>query len=267
MISGSSHPSRTSVNSTTPLGNTYRPPPKDYAAAFGALQTTYGHGAPGIGAGPASGSPLPKPQGGTGIESGTSKKSNKPGSPPRVALATPPGDSVAAETDRSRKTGAVKAAAKKVANAVRAAFRKIFGGGVGTTLRAHIIMLSSTSYPSSSSVNSATQLTAAFRPPPKDYAAAYATLQEKYGPSGYGQRAPETAPQPRESRSTLGITASHGTSSPPENSSDQTMPPSTQSTLREVLSRGIKTMFVSFYRFRLRGKMRQAEAVDQPASD
>ncbi|KAJ7618912.1 hypothetical protein DFH06DRAFT_1483284 [Mycena polygramma] len=57
-------------------------------------------------------------------------------------------------------------------------------------------MISTSSNPSSDSVNSATGLTATNRPPQKDYAAAYAALQDKYGPAGYGQPAPANAPKP-----------------------------------------------------------------------
>ncbi|KAJ6554981.1 hypothetical protein DFH09DRAFT_1365937 [Mycena vulgaris] len=42
MTSGSAHPSTTSVDSTTALARSYRPPQKDYAAAFAALQDAYG---------------------------------------------------------------------------------------------------------------------------------------------------------------------------------------------------------------------------------
>ncbi|KAJ6453200.1 hypothetical protein C8R47DRAFT_1083502 [Mycena vitilis] len=59
-------------------------------------------------------------------------------------------------------------------------------------------MISTSSHPSSASVNSATGLTATARPPQKDYAAAYAALQDKYGPAGYGQLAPANAPKPGE---------------------------------------------------------------------
>ncbi|KAJ6566866.1 hypothetical protein B0H19DRAFT_715039 [Mycena capillaripes] len=57
-------------------------------------------------------------------------------------------------------------------------------------------MISSSSHPSSTSVDSATGLTAAYRPPQKDYAAVYAALHEKYGPSASAHC--EIVPKPTE---------------------------------------------------------------------
>ncbi|KAJ7874226.1 hypothetical protein B0H14DRAFT_3437899 [Mycena olivaceomarginata] len=117
MISGSPHPSRTSVDSTTPLGNSYRPPPKDYAAAFAALQTTYG--VRGVAAAPPK-----KPQ--ASVKK-TSASTTPRGVPGIQAGADP---TVAAETEGPSKTqGIVKAAGNFFLNAASSALKKMFGGG------------------------------------------------------------------------------------------------------------------------------------------
>ncbi|KAJ7874225.1 hypothetical protein B0H14DRAFT_2569397 [Mycena olivaceomarginata] len=133
MISGSPHPSRTSVDSTTPLGNSYRPPPKDYAAAFAALQTTYG--VPGIGAGPSIQSAVNKPQAKTG--SALSKKTPTPTSTPHDApgIQAGPGPTAAAETEGSSKTqGTLKAAGRKIMKAASSALKKMFGDDLGVQI-------------------------------------------------------------------------------------------------------------------------------------
>ncbi|KAJ7268058.1 hypothetical protein C8J57DRAFT_1228658 [Mycena rebaudengoi] len=58
-------------------------------------------------------------------------------------------------------------------------------------------MNGSPSHPSRTSIDSTTGLTAAYRPPQKDYAAAYGALQDKYGPHGSGY-----PPEPVVSKST-----------------------------------------------------------------
>ncbi|KAJ7366243.1 hypothetical protein DFH08DRAFT_1071806 [Mycena albidolilacea] len=130
MISGSPHPSRTSVDSTTPLGNSYRPPPKDYAAAFAALQTTYGVPGIGVGAGPSIESAVNKPQAKTGSE--LAKKTPTPTSTPHGApgIQAGAGPTAAAETEGFSKTqGTAKAAGRKIVKAASSALKKMFGDG------------------------------------------------------------------------------------------------------------------------------------------
>ncbi|KAF7365649.1 hypothetical protein MVEN_00438500 [Mycena venus] len=125
MTSESTHPSRTSVDSTTPLGNTYRPPPKDYAAAFAALQTTYG--TPVMGTGPLPGSTVAKPHKGT--SSGNLKKTPAAASTSGLAPPVEAGGDAATRTDPAKSTGTVKAAGGRMVKAVVAAFKKTLGDG------------------------------------------------------------------------------------------------------------------------------------------
>ncbi|KAJ6455459.1 hypothetical protein C8R45DRAFT_1111485 [Mycena sanguinolenta] len=113
--------SRVSVNSTTPLGTTYRPPPKDYAAAFAALQTTYG--VPGIGSGStAVGSTFTKPQ-------SAATGSNVPKKTYGAASTIQPADISTEVIDPSEGTCTVKAAVRRITKALGLALRKIFGTG------------------------------------------------------------------------------------------------------------------------------------------
>ena len=61
-------------------------------------------------------------------------------------------------------------------------------------------MLSSSNHPlaseSSTSIDSTTALAADYRPPQKNYAAAYAALQDQYGSPGFGQKSPDSAKTP-----------------------------------------------------------------------
>ncbi|KAJ7914264.1 hypothetical protein B0H13DRAFT_2003090 [Mycena leptocephala] len=118
-------------------------------------------------------------------------------------------------------------------------------------------MISSTSHPSSSSVNSTTELTAAYRPPQKDYAAAYAALQEKYGPTGYGQRTPATAPKPRKTLSAPKSCTPPSSSSLPQSLGDSSRPailPSTQGGVSRTV-KGLRSMLGSVFRLKLNGKI------------
>ncbi|KAJ6624375.1 hypothetical protein B0H10DRAFT_1943265 [Mycena sp. CBHHK59/15] len=56
-------------------------------------------------------------------------------------------------------------------------------------------MISSAANPSNTSIDSTTALAVSYRPPQKDYAAAFASLHDKYGPTGLGRRV-ETSVQP-----------------------------------------------------------------------
>ncbi|KAF7357376.1 hypothetical protein MSAN_01333600 [Mycena sanguinolenta] len=113
--------SRISVNSTTPLGTTYRPPPKDYATAFAALQTTYG--VPGIGSGStAVGSTFTKPQS-AATRSEVSKKASG------AASAIQPVDISTENNAPSERTCTVKAVIQRITKALSLALQKIFGTG------------------------------------------------------------------------------------------------------------------------------------------
>ncbi|KAJ6584355.1 hypothetical protein B0H19DRAFT_1058784 [Mycena capillaripes] len=114
-------------------------------------------------------------------------------------------------------------------------------------------MISSSSHPSSTSVDSATGLTAAYRPPQKDYAAAYAALHEKYGSFAHGQ----TVPKPTE------ITGPSKSATPPRSSSrpqpsestaSPATPPTTESRVQAAMKR-LRAMLRSVFGFGSGGKI------------
>ncbi|KAJ7119819.1 hypothetical protein C8R44DRAFT_788906, partial [Mycena epipterygia] len=124
MLGDSTHPSSTSVDSTTALASSYRPPQKDYAAAFGALQVAYG--APGSGYGPSTGSTvknpaaaperaIPSPKSPTAV----SYPTNDPPAPPGVT-STPKNASESSGDGPAKETG------KRIIQAVGSMLKKIF---------------------------------------------------------------------------------------------------------------------------------------------
>ncbi|KAJ7712992.1 hypothetical protein B0H16DRAFT_1478998 [Mycena metata] len=110
MASSSTHPSRTSVDSVTPLGISYRPPQKNYAAAFGALQATYG----------TTGTPAVPRRTESSIAKDSKKASTK-------KPASVPNDTVGPKADSDGRTSGVKAVGRKIVKAVGLAARAVFG--------------------------------------------------------------------------------------------------------------------------------------------
>lgn len=118
-------------------------------------------------------------------------------------------------------------------------------------------MISSSSHPSSSSLNSATGLTAEYRPPQKDYAAAYAALHEKYGSSAYGQAIPKLEEIGGHSKSATAPRSPQDLSSPPqpsENSASQATPSATKNRVQTAMRR-LRAMLGSVFGFRSRGEI------------
>ncbi|KAJ7776812.1 hypothetical protein DFH07DRAFT_951429 [Mycena maculata] len=122
MISESAHPSRTSVDSTTALASSYRPPQKDYAAAFAALQNTYG--APGMG----QRSPREAVVMNVGVVPGSPSAGTKktPASSTKITPVIQPGNTSTAPRSSASQTGA-KAKAKGILKAIEWAWKKIMG--------------------------------------------------------------------------------------------------------------------------------------------
>lgn len=124
MISGSTHPSSTSVDSTTALANEYRPPQKDYAAAFAALQNTYGT--------PGMGPSLPAQASGVNAHtvSKTSSQNRKAPGPVPGTTATSeiqPGDTEAAARGSSTAQTGAQAMGRRILKAITSAFKKVIG--------------------------------------------------------------------------------------------------------------------------------------------
>ncbi|KAJ7166304.1 hypothetical protein C8R43DRAFT_1121880 [Mycena crocata] len=177
------------VDLTTALASSYCPP-KDYAAAFATRQDAYGM--------PLR-LPALMPQGSKGSGGGYGVWSLARTMRQQQNLSPTPSDELPAKKSVSR---TYKTHSRMGANE--------------SCTPTPPSMISTSSHPSNTSVNSTTGLTASSRPPKKDYDAIYAALHDKYGPLGYGQRPPRR-------KTVQGSTSSPKSVSPPRASS--TAPP------------------------------------------
>ncbi|KAJ7268055.1 hypothetical protein C8J57DRAFT_1469386 [Mycena rebaudengoi] len=208
MTGSPSHPSRTSIDSTTGLTAAYRPPQKDYMAIYATLQDKYGP--TGAGHSPrliASKSAAPPGQfpnkfGGRMVQKIWSKiksffRKNERDVPQKNIM---PLSLIESEYAPAKSTETHDQVESNQLSTESRTLRGIQRLLVGNKRPTPATMMHSPSNPSRTSFDSTTGLTAAYRPPQKDYAAAYAALQDKYGPPGSGYHPEPVARKSTESR-------------------------------------------------------------------